>query len=50
MDFPRGQAPQFGASDILMEFNSKADFFFLYPNTTTIRSDQYDFLTVALHE
>lgn len=50
MDFPKNQAPQFGASDILMEFNSKANFFFAYPNTTTIQSDQYDFLTVALHE
>jgi hypothetical protein len=50
MDFPRGQTPSFGPSDIIMEFNSKANFFYLYPNTTTIQSDQYDFLTVALHE
>lgn len=50
MSFPKGESPQFASCEILMEFNSKANFFFLYPNTTTIQSDQYDFLTVALHE
>ena len=50
MDFPRSQAPILGSCDILMEFNSRANFWFQYPNTTKIRSDQYDFLTIALHE
>ena len=50
MDFPRGTAPTCGPSDILMEFNSKADFFYQQPNTTTIQADQFDFLTVAIHE
>jgi hypothetical protein len=50
MDFPKGQSPQCGPQDILMEFNSKADFFFQKPNTTVIGPSQYDFLTVAIHE
>lgn len=51
MNFPPGQAPQCGASDILMEFNSRANFYFQTPNSTiTIQSDEYDFLTIAIHE
>lgn len=50
MDFAPGTAPQCGPSDILMEFNSKANFFYQLPNTTTITADQFDFLTVAIHE
>lgn len=50
MDFPPGQTPQCGPSDILMEFNSKANFWFDTENNTAIQSDQYDFLTIAIHE
>jgi hypothetical protein len=50
MDFPRNQTPQFGSCDILVEFNSNANFWFPYPNTTAINSAQYDFLVIALHE
>jgi hypothetical protein len=50
MDFPPGESPQCGPSDILMEFNSKANFFYQKPNTTTIQPDQFDFLMVAIHE
>lgn len=50
MDFAPGTAPKCGPSDILMEFNSKANFFYQLPNTTTITADQFDFLTVAIHE
>jgi hypothetical protein len=49
-EFPPGQAPQCGPSDILMEFNSKANFWFDTQNNSAIASDQYDFLTIAIHE
>lgn len=50
MKFPRGQAPQCKSVDISIEFNSEANFFFERPNNGTIQSDQFDFLTVAIHE
>ena len=50
MDFAPGTSPKCGPSDILMEFNSKANFFYQKPETTTIQPDQFDFLTVAIHE
>ena len=46
----KGEIPHHLPSDILMEVNSQANFWFQYPNTTSIRPDQYDFLTVAIHE
>jgi hypothetical protein len=50
MHFPSGQTPQCGPSDVLMEFNSNVNFHYEKPNNTTIQPDQYDFLTVAIHE
>lgn len=51
MHFPPGEAPQWGPTDILMEFNSKANFYFQSPNSTAnIESDEYDFLTIVIHE
>lgn len=51
MDFPQGVAPQYGPSDILMEFNSGTNFYFENPKTgTSIQSNEYDFLTIAIHE
>jgi hypothetical protein len=50
MDFPPSQTPQFGSCDILIEFNSNINFWFQYPNITAIASNQFDFLTIALHE
>lgn len=50
MYFPPGHAPQSAPYDIVMEFNSKANFWFQSSNTSTIQPDQYDFLTIAIHE
>ena len=50
MNFPRGQAPQYGPSDILMEFNSNANFWFNTLDNSAIQPNQYDFLTIAIHE
>jgi len=51
MDFPPGETPQHGPVDILMEFNSKANFYFENPKTgASIQSNEYDFLTIAIHE
>ena len=50
MYFPPHQAPQCAPNDILIEFNSRASFWFQSANTTTIQPDQYDFLTIAIHE
>jgi len=33
-----------------MEFNSKANFWFNTPNNAAIQPDEYDFLTIAIHE
>lgn len=51
MKFPSGETPQFSTSDILIEFNSNANFYFENPKTgTSIQSNEYDFLTIAIHE
>ena len=52
MQFPPGQAPILTGVDILMDFNSQANFWFegAQPSNETIPEDYYDFLTVAIHE
>jgi hypothetical protein len=49
MQFPPNQQPQCAPGDMMLIFNSKANFFY-YSSNGTIGSDQYDFLTVAIHE
>jgi len=49
MQFPPNQQPQCAPGDMYLVFNSKANFFY-YSSNETIESDQYDFLTVAIHE
>jgi hypothetical protein len=52
MYFPKGEAPQCGPIDVLLEFNSNSNFWYQRPNpdNTTIASNQYDFLTIVIHE
>jgi hypothetical protein len=52
MYFPQGDAPQCGPIDALLEFNSNANFWYQKPNSdnTTIATNQFDFLTIAIHE
>jgi hypothetical protein len=49
MTFPPNQKPQCAPGDMMLIFNSEANFFY-YSSNETIGSDQYDFLTVAIHE
>jgi len=49
MQFPPNQQPQCSSTDMYLIFNTKANFFFQSSNTN-IASDQYDFLTIAVHE
>jgi hypothetical protein len=52
MNFPAGLAPSLSGYDVAIQFNSNANFYFLEAtqNNATIQTDQYSFLTVALHE
>jgi hypothetical protein len=50
MNFSSREAPQYLPADILIEFNSNANFYFENPNTGSIQSNEYDFLTITIHE